>query len=46
MIVIVVVSVIFIYSTDRKDFHRIDIIEISCRLSLRYWRLPCAGKQK
>ena len=41
MIVIVVVSVISIYSTDRKDFHRIDIIEISCRLSPRYWRLPC-----
>ena len=42
MIVIVVVSVISIYSADRKDFHRIDIIEISCRLSPRYWRLPCA----
>ena len=41
MIVIVVVSVIFIYSTDREEFYCIDIIEISCRLSPRYWRLPC-----
>ena len=36
------VSVISIYSSDRKGFHRIDIIEISCRLSPRSWRLPCA----
>ena len=36
------VSVISIYSTDRKGFHRIDIIEISCCLSPRSWRLPCA----